>query len=166
MNKKIVVGILVVIIAILVAAAAFSVAKRMAQRTAVAADCRNFAETQVTVGEHTIAVALADDAAERHQGLSGCNSMPADKGMYFVFQEPNSTAFWMKDMHFPLDIIWIADGKVTGVVENAPAPSPDVDLKTLPQYASPGSVDAVLELNAGKAKEYGLERGTPVDLVK
>jgi len=173
MNKKGLIGVVGVMVLLLVAVATFLAARRFATFSAspsvppfIAGTCRDFPEAQLKIGGRKISVALADDEQERHQGLSDCESMPADSGMYFVFPQKEATAFWMKSMHFALDIIWVADGKVTGVVENAPAPVPGTANRNLPQYASNGAINTVLELPAGKAKEYGIKQGTQIELLR
>jgi uncharacterized membrane protein (UPF0127 family) len=128
--------------------------------------CRNFAEARLTLDNRTIRVALADTYDERVQGLSGCAKIPANSGMYFIFPKAERTAFWMKDMTVPIDIIWVAQGKVLGIDKNVPIPSPGQDVKTLPTYSSPRAVDGVLELPAGKADEYGLKPGSTVELAQ
>jgi len=53
-------------------------------------------------------VHIAKNPQERAQGLSGMNSLPeGEEGMLFVFKEPGIYGFWMKDMLFSIDIIWI-----------------------------------------------------------
>lgn len=66
----------------------------------------------------------------------------------------------MKDMRFPIDILWIKDGKVTGFIENAPAPTSGTEDSKLPTYSSKTPVDYVLELPAGYAKQYGIKIGS------
>lgn len=124
--------------------------------------CPDFTTQRLLVGQREINVALADSPAERMRGLSGCSSVPADSGMYFVLGSAHPTAFWMKDMLMPLDIIWLANGQVTGLVPAAPMPSPGQTEDQLPQYRSPGPVDAVLELPAGQASALGLKIGTTI----
>lgn len=52
-------------------------------------------------------VDLAKTAEERQLGLSGRESLAQDRGMLFVFDKPGKWGFWMKDMAFPIDIIWL-----------------------------------------------------------
>lgn len=126
------------------------------------ADCRNFSEAALRVNNKTMKVALADTEDEYVHGFSGCAAVPVDSGMYFAYAKPAVNAFWMKDMLVPLDIIWIANGKVTGVVINAPIPAPHTSDRQLAQYQSPGPVDAVLELPAGQAKARGITVGSTI----
>lgn len=88
------------------------------------------------------------------QGLSGRISMPEDQGMLFVFDRPSRYCFWMKDMRFPIDIIWLsADKKVLEFAEN-------VEPKTYPNNFCPAQpAQFVIEVNAGVAREVKLEEG-------
>lgn len=102
----------------------------------------------VTVAGKEIMVRVADTEATQVQGLSGFTGLPADQGMFFLFPKVNYYAFWMKDMRFPLDVIWLKQTnqegiyKVVGVVLQV---SPD----TYPQaFTSPEPVDGFLELPA------------------
>lgn len=78
------------------------------------------------------------------QGLSGRDTVPSD-GMLFVFPNEAVRAFWMKDMHFAIDIIWIRNGKIVGRVESVPPPEPGTPESQLELYSSPEPVDMVLE---------------------
>ena len=133
-----------------------------AAQAPAATDCRNFSQARLTVGDKELTVALAQTHAERSQGLSGCTAIPDNSGMLFVFPQLSNTAFWMKDMLIPLDIIWIKEGKVIGIEANAQPPQPGTADRDLPQYPSPDSVDHVLELSAGKAGEYDITEGSSV----
>ncbi len=108
---------------------------------------------------------IADTIATRNHGLSDRASLPQDAAMLFVFQIPGPYGFWMKDMHFPIDIIWIRRGKIIGFSENLPPPAPGTSMLKLPSYYPPGTVDRVLEINAGLVKKYGIAVGDPVAVV-
>lgn len=125
--------------------------------------CRDFSKGELMVGPTKIDLAIAGTPAERTVGLAGCRKIPQNSGMYFPYDPPQSAQFWMKGMVIPLDIVWIAGGKVVGVVENIPP----VEKTTVnpPIYTSPVVVDGVLEVAAGTAKAAGLTVGTPVNFV-
>ena len=98
---------------------------------------------------------IADTPATEEKGLGNRDSLPSDSGMIFVFSQPGTYAFWMKDMHFPLDMVWInADKQVVGISDNI---SPD----TYPNvFVPPSAISYVLELNAGAASRFGIATGT------
>lgn len=116
------------------------------------------------IGEASFRVEIADTLRTRSQGLSSRASLAEDSGMLFIFNIPFSYPFWMKDMSFPLDMVWIRKGAVIGVTENVPPPSGNI--LTLPTYSPPGVIDEVLEINAGTFKKFGLKIGDAVILEK
>jgi hypothetical protein len=67
----------------------------------------------------------------------------------------------MKDMKFPIDIIWISGDEVVGIDENA-EPEPGKPLSDLKIYYPPREIDSVLEVNAGTAEKYNLKVGDTV----
>lgn len=105
----------------------------------------------LTIKGTTLVVEIADDALERSQGLSGRASLQQNSGMLFLFEAPFVASFWMKDMNFALDFIWIRDNTIVDITENVPAPKDD----NLPSYQPNQPVDAVLEVNAGWVVEHG-----------
>jgi len=104
---------------------------------------------------------IADTDATRVQGLSGRDSLDSDAGMLFVFDAPSIYPFWMKEMKFPLDMIWIDGGKVVDVATLRP-PVPGELIP--PSHIPVASADLVLEINAGKAADLGLVKGAYVIL--
>jgi hypothetical protein len=116
-----------------------------------------------TVNGRAFTVEVANTAKKREVGLGKRDSLPPDRGMYFPFDSAAYWVFWMKDMHFPIDIIWIRDGKVVDIDSSVPAPSSrnPLDLKT---YSPVEPADAVLELNAGQAVALGIGKGDAVQL--
>lgn len=99
-------------------------------------------------------VEVADDAAERAQGLMHRPSMPRGAGMLFVYERPQRAVFWMKNTLIPLDMIFAdPSGTVTHVHANAvPLDETGID-------GGPG-VQFVLEINGGLAGRLGIAPGT------
>lgn len=112
---------------------------------------------RITVGDTSVQVMIADTPGERRQGLSGVTSLPPTRGMLFVFEEDDRYSIWMKDMHFPLDILWIsADGVIVDIEENvAPETYPEVFEPEVP-------VRYVLEMPAGFVEAYNIVLGDHV----
>ena len=102
-----------------------------------------------------INIAIASTSEARVRGLSGTKSLSKDSGMLFVFPNAGVYGFWMKDMEYPIDIVWIgADRRVSSV---SPGVSPD----TFPKIFYPSAPSQyVLELNSGGASDYGIATGT------
>jgi len=105
-------------------------------------------------GVARFAVELADDDAERAQGLMHRDSMERFSGMLFVYDAPQKVAFWMKNTLISLDILYFtAQGQLLNLHENA-VPGDLVLLR------SSGPVQYVLEINAGLAKTLKLSSDT------
>lgn len=115
----------------------------------------------IVVANKTLDVYVADTADKQYHGLAGFESLPDEEGMLFVFNSAAPRSFWMKDMRMPIDIIWIKEGKVTGIVENIPVEHGVTD-NHLRLYKSNGDADQVLEVRAGWAREYGISVGNEV----
>lgn len=117
----------------------------------------------VLIGDVVYVVDLAVSAEERVQGLSGRPSLGVDRAMLFVYEEDRPRTFWMPDMRFPLDMVWIrSDCVVDGVTSDVPNPPVDTPRDELPRYASSGPVRFILEVNAGQAEAHGIVPGAPV----
>lgn len=101
-------------------------------------------------------VEIADNDAEREQGLMYRRSMAADHGMLFIFDQPSPQSFWMHNTFLPLDLIFIgADGRIVNIAANATPFSDD-------NIPSAGPVRGVLELNAGRTAALGILPGDRV----
>lgn len=114
----------------------------------------------VTVGELHFTVEVADSPKVQRTGLSGRDEIPAGTGMLFPFDEPAPREVWMARTRVPLDIAWILDGQVVATRTLPPCELDDVD--NCPRYASPGEVDALLEVRAGALS--GIEAGERLDV--
>jgi uncharacterized membrane protein (UPF0127 family) len=89
--------------------------------------------------------------------------MPEQYGMLFLFDTPGSYGFWMKDMQFPIDILWIRGWRLVGFTEEVPT-EPGKPPSELSIYYPPEEVDRVLEVNAGVSKRFGFKEGDRVVL--
>jgi len=106
-----------------------------------------------------ISLEVARTPEQLAQGLMFRASMPADAGMVFLFEKAGPQAFWMKNCHFPLDMVFmLADGTVTALLENVPPCAHD----PCPSYPAGADADTVLELNAGIARASGVSVGKKV----
>ena len=114
----------------------------------------------VKIGNDVFAVHVARTAIEKAQGLSGRESLGKDEGMLFLFDQPESLSFWMQGMKFPIDILWISQGKVQGITANIP-----LDTTLIPKlYPPPKPVETVLEINAGETKRRNIHIGDSVEI--
>lgn len=114
---------------------------------------------RIFVDTVALEVSVADDSEERRQGLSGTDSLGELEGKLFIFETADTHGFWMKDMLYPIDILWI-DEDLT-IVHIAESATPD----SYPTVFKP-SVPArfVLETNASFVGTYKITVGTKVTL--
>ena len=119
---------------------------------------------EIVVGGTTLDVELALEVWQQELGLGYRNGLEPGTGMLFPSDTARPRTFWMKGMRFCLDIIWIADGRITGAAESVcpdPEGTADADRAT---FASPGAVTDVLEVPAGWLKQHGYGVGTAVTI--
>jgi uncharacterized membrane protein (UPF0127 family) len=111
------------------------------------------------VGKTPVNVTVADDDAERKQGLGGIRELGEKEGKLFIFEKSARHGFWMKDMIIPIDIIWVDDNlKVVFIAENV---QPD----TYPSiYAPTSDARFVLETNAHFVSSFRVSVGDLVTL--
>ena len=111
----------------------------------------------VRINGASIVVELATTPESQSKGLSGRENLKDGRGMLFVFEKPDFYGFWMKDMHFAIDILWISGkNRIVGVVKQL---SPD----TFPQVFYPNEpVKYVLEVPSGFAEKSGIDIGSVV----
>ena len=114
-------------------------------------------EGALRIGGEEFRVLLADDEAERIQGLSGMPSLADDTVMLFVFPNDDKHGIWMKDMHFAIDIVWLdQDGYVIHIKKDA---TPD----SFPEIFRPDdNAGNVIEMSAGIVDRLALEQGHQV----
>ena len=120
-------------------------------------------QSTVTIGTAVYKVKIADDNITRGKGLSGQINLPDDHGMLFIFDNPAIQTFWMKDMLFPIDIVWISDTCiVASITPNIPIPLESTEINKLPRYQSDNPVKYVLEIAQGQAKVWDIKVGDSV----
>lgn len=113
-----------------------------------------------TINGHTFQLNVADSEKEREIGLSETKSLPQNQGMIFLFEKPGFYSFWMKNMKFPIDIIYINDNQIATIQDNV---QPAKEQENPIVYASTEPSDKVLEIQAGLARKYKFKKG---DIVK
>ena len=83
--------------------------------------------------------------------------------MLFIFEEEGPYTFWMKEMRFPLDLVWIgARCTVVDITRNAPLPAPGQTLDELTRYTPKTLAQFVLEINGGESGSRGFRKGDKV----
>lgn len=113
---------------------------------------------KIRIGNTVIDLQLALTKTDQEIGLAKFSSLPENEGMLFIFNKPDTYSFWMKDMKFPIDIIWISeDFKIIHIEKSL---SPD----TYPQgYAPKDKALYVLEVNAGFSDTHSFTIGESVE---
>ena len=114
-----------------------------------------------TTGSKTYHLIVARTDAEKQLGLSGRTSLDKDTGMLFPFDRKDYYPFWMIQMRFPIDIIYIDDNKVVDIIPNAPIPQTN-NPADLPIYKPKAPANYVLEINANQAKDNNIKGGDSV----
>lgn len=114
---------------------------------------------RATIGEQSVKLEIADEPAEITVGLGGRDSLAEDRGMLFIMPQTIIPAFWMKDMRFAIDFIWIDEQ------QNIVAITPSIGVDSYPiTFSPPSAVKYVLEVNAGLSAHNGWLPGDHVEL--
>ena len=105
----------------------------------------------------SIRIEIADDEAQRTQGMMFRKSIPNDTGMLFIFPDESPRSFWMKNTYVPLDIIFVATDKtIVNIHENTPT-------LTEQRFESTAPAKYVVEVAGGFSKAYGIKAGDKID---
>ena len=108
----------------------------------------------VEIGSARYTVEIADEVAEQQQGLSGREGLAESAGMLFIYEQPGLYGYWMNEMLFSIDILFLdQDKRVVHIVEGAsPESYPEV-------FRPPEPAQYVLEVSSGEAARYGMSVG-------
>jgi uncharacterized membrane protein (UPF0127 family) len=96
-----------------------------------------------------LCVEIVNSSDKYSKGLSKRENLNKNEGMLFEFYEKYLPSFWMKDMNFPIDIIWIDDNKIVDISKNLSVPDENTPASQLPLYSPSVPINYVLEVNAG-----------------
>lgn len=114
-------------------------------------------QTRIAVGGVPVTVSVADTEEARSWGLQGLDGLAEGTGMLFVYDDAADRTFAMKDVSFPIDVLFIGeDGCVSGIVPLDPGS------ETL--AFSPGPSRYVVELPRGWAEARGIRQGSRFEL--
>lgn len=109
------------------------------------------------LGRQTLQIEVADSDYLRQKGLAGRGNLVPDAAMLFVFDQVARHRFWMKGMNFPLDFIWVREGRVVQIHRDIPPPGQTGGVS---QIVIPDTeVDQVVEVPAGWANAKGIRLG-------
>jgi uncharacterized membrane protein (UPF0127 family) len=116
--------------------------------------------TTVTLGDKQFTLEISNTDSTRETGLMYRDSMPADHGMIFVFPDPQTVSFYMKNTRIPLDIVFVDPaGKVISVHQMQP-------YVEYPTTDSESAVRWAIELNLNAASGAGVKPGDQLNIPK
>ncbi|MCX6745280.1 MAG: DUF192 domain-containing protein [Candidatus Parcubacteria bacterium] len=118
---------------------------------------------KLIINGKTISIELAKTPEQIINGLSNRSNLKDNQGMLFIFSDKRYRSFWMKDMKFPLDMIWIDDNKIIGIAANVPVPAQGDS--NPPVYRSDSEVNYVLEINGGAAEKNNFKVGDEIEIL-
>jgi uncharacterized membrane protein (UPF0127 family) len=121
-------------------------------------------QPKIKINDIEIFVDIASSPEEKARGLSGRKSLGKNEGMLFIFNNKSIPSFWMKDMNFAIDIIWIADNKIVGIEKSVPPPKKGESNSQLSLYKPEVGIDYVLEVNANFCERNNIKVDDTTDL--
>lgn len=121
-------------------------------------------KAEVKIGGITIRVLVADRPTRANKGWSGATDMGDYQGMLFKFSGRGQHVMVMREMNFPLDIIWLDGGSIVDMAPRLP-PEKGVPEANLTRYGARLPSTAVLELPAGFIASQGLKIGDKVEFL-
>lgn len=114
----------------------------------------------ITIDGHNFKVAVAASQQEREVGLSETEPLQQSQGMIFLFEKSDYHSFWMKNMKFPIDIIYINKDTIVTIKNNVQPPKGNIESPIIYTPAAPS--DKVLEIQAGLSEKYNFKKGDKV----
>jgi len=112
----------------------------------------------IEINNTSFKVKIAENPSEWKIGLSGTANLEEKEGMLFIFPILAERSFYMKNMNFAIDLLWIKDNIIVGMEKNM---LPDNGEK---YYDSVEEIDMVLELKAGSIDNYNLNIGNIIKI--
>ena len=124
-----------------------------------------FSRDTIMIDDIELSVQVADTDHRRADGLMFQEELPYDEGMLFVFDDSKKRKFWMGNMEFSLDIIWIDSQRNVVHIDNNVPPCDTTETKACPRYDSGGKdVKYVLEVTAGFVDEFNITEDSKIEL--
>ncbi len=123
------------------------------------APCENLVKIPLYINEKEIWVELAKTPAERAKGLMGRKDLGQEEGMFFIFENEDYHAFWMKDTPLPLSIAFIdKSGRIVGIADMKPL--------SLDSHSPPKPILYALEMKKGWFARNGIKVGDMIRFSK
>ena len=113
-------------------------------------DFPGYPRKSVSINDNQIQLIVADTETRKAQGLSGSAPLRDSQGMLFTFDTPGKYGFWMKDMRFSLDLIYLKNNIVVDIIYDArPDSYPNIFLPSK-------EFDSAIEVHEGVVKKKGI----------
>ncbi len=119
----------------------------------------------VAVNNNTMRLLVADTLAKEYKGLSDRNNLGEYDGMIFLFATEAKQTMVMRDMRFPIDMVWVNRGVVVDVAPEVPLELGKTEAE-LTRYTPRLNANTVIELKSGLAKKLGIQVGSVIAEVK
>lgn len=117
----------------------------------------------VNLGNAKISAEIARSSQKREQGLSGRKKLKDNESMLFIFEREGNYGFWMKEMLFNIDMIFIKDDIIVDMAENMPYP---INENNIAGVSPKEKANLVLEINSGLVKKYNIKIGDKVEFLQ
>jgi uncharacterized membrane protein (UPF0127 family) len=122
-----------------------------------------YLQAKVIINGFELRVYLAVTNDQQIKGLSVKDHLKENEGMLFVYEQPSRQGFWMKDMKFPIDIIWLDNNGTVVYIKNSLQPCIMTFAFLCPTYTPDKDSLYVLETGSGFSKKHGIKIGTHAD---
>lgn len=113
-------------------------------------------QMELVIHKHVLTAEVANNDADRMQGLMHRRMLPENRGMLFVFQNLAHHGMWMMNTYVPLSVAFIDD---TGVIINIE----DMQPHTRDSHSATAPVRYALEMNLGWFRKRGIKPGMKVE---
>lgn len=118
-------------------------------------DFNGYSQKRIVMGSNNYCLYLANTETERQSGLSNKEILP-NEGMVFTFDQPGFYKFWMKDMNYSLDFVYLNSDLVVDIKENiSPSTYPNT-------FSSVAPANKIIELKAGEIKKSNVKKGDKI----
>lgn len=117
---------------------------------------------KATIKNHSFKLHIAKSSKDKQIGLSQKKNLPDDYAMIFPFEKPDYYSFWMRNMVFPIDIIFIKDNSIVTIYPDIKPPASQNDILQIFKPKIPA--DTVLEIKSGLSQKYDFKEGDKVTI--
>ena len=156
-----------VLIPIIIAAFIVGIAGVLSIPTDVKLESVEFPQGTIKLDDKILQVQIADTESLRVRGLMFQDELSYHEGMLFVFDEPGTRSMWMKNMQFPLDILWFDEnGNIVSIEKNVPPCITPLEVMSCKSVGvSADNAQYVLELTAGYVDKYEVTENSQLELI-